>query len=114
MLVKQILISLIVIAVPQFVVSKLKLPDNLGYFILGLAIGIDLGWWGYHCFCTQRALAVTAQRAEENAEKQRQWERDRIDRKEAEEKAEKEAIKEAMKDVPPIVVAPFKSQFDGY
>ena len=105
-----LLFSVIALLAPALVAWLKWVPENGKWGLIGLAIGLEIGWWACHFLSTHRIALL----AEKNKEKQRQWERDRIDRKEAEEKADKAAIKEAMKDVPPIVVAPFKSQFDGY
>lgn len=109
MLVKEILISLAVLAVPKLVVSNFEISENFYYLILGIAIGIDLGWWGSYLFSGYRAKLITAEaarisaetarKAEENAERQRQWQRNRsekLDDEKAKYKAERrEATKKA-------------------
>lgn len=86
MLIKEILISIAVVAVPQLVILNFDPSKNLSSFILGLTIGVDLGWWGFRFFSDYRAKLITAEAArlnaetarmaEENAECKRQWERD--------------------------------------
>jgi len=77
-------------------------PEGAKFCLYGLAIGLESGWWSCHFLAkigdnrvaveTAKVTAETARMTEENAEKQRQWERDRQERLDAEEKARKDAV----------------------
>ena len=114
MLVKEILISLAVLAVPKLVVSNFEISENFYYLILGIVIGIDLGWWGSYFFSDYRAkliTAMTAKLAEENAEKHRQWERERQDAITAEE-AKMNAARQEIEDAKNKAIQEIRNKYE--
>lgn len=92
----QVLASLAVLLVPGLTKYVQNLPENTRCFVFGLCMGVVGGWWACHFLAdnqskrdkaeAEKITAETARLAEENAEKKRQWERDRQDRLDAEEK----------------------------
>lgn len=122
----QVIASLAAVLVPALVAYIPNLPENIKYLVFGLFTGAVGGWWFCHFFSgiktgritaeKDRIVAHTARLAEENAEKQRQWERDRQDRADAEEAAERAkdaAEKEILEKAIKAIREKFEISFDG-
>lgn len=100
----QLIVSLAIALAPELVVRVLDLSQETKHFIVGLFAGGVAGWWAYHFISSRAAANTTAEKdlviaktallAEQNAEQQRQHERNRQDKADAEKADEKKKAEE--------------------